>query len=316
MASYPLKFSAFKLQIVLFSFFLIFSTISLSATVTLRLRGQLGNQFFQIATAVALAQENQCNLYFPDFENVTDPRLKFVNLETNYNALFYRIPNRISYAQPAFFYLEPDFRYRPIPYQPNIEICGYFESEKYFKKYRNLIVELFAAPDDIEEDLARDFSSIIDHPNTVGIHVRTWYRDFKSDIRGSVFYNIMLPPDIEYYKKAIDLFDPNALFVVFSDHIGWCKKQFKGIDRNFIFIEGQDYLHDFYLLSKCKNVIVGSSTFSWWAAYLNQNPNKQIICRQPFLSCLTQEDPKDILCDGWIPIYMPNIAPIPIFDED
>jgi len=314
MTFYPLKFTTFKLQIVLFSFFMIFSTISLSATVIIHLLGQLGNQFFQIAAAVALAQENKCDLYFPDFENFTDVYLKRTNLETNYNTLFYRIPNRISWAQSKFYYSDTEFRYRPIPYQSNIELSGFFESEKYFKKYRNLIVELFATPDDIEEDLARDFSSIIDHPNTVGIHVRTYYRDFK-DV-GYRIYNDFLPPDIEYYKKAIDLFDPNALFVVFSDHISWCKKQFKGIDRNFIFIEGQDYLHDFYLLSKCKNVIMGSSTFSWWAAYLNQNSNKQIICRQPFQSCRTKDDPQDILCDGWIPIYMRNVAPAPIFDED
>jgi len=294
---------------------LTFSTVFCSATVILRLNGQFGNQLFQIATAVALAKENNCDLYFPDFDHVNAAHLQPREIDKNYHALFYRISNRVAFANPTSIYYEPEFAYQPIPYQPDMEICGYFESEKYFGKYRDLLLELFAPPQNIEEDLKKDFSSLIEHPNTVGLHVRTFYRDFINCNSDYGFYNAFQPPDMEYYKQAIDLFDRNSLFVVFSDHINWCKKQFKGIDRNILFIEGQDHLHDFYLLSKCKNIIVGSSTFSWWAAYLNQNPSKKIICRKPFLHRQTQYEPKDILCEGWIPIYMPNSAPAPLFGE-
>lgn len=203
----------------LFYFLFIFASIKLSASVTLSLQGQLGNQLFQIATAVALAQENHCALYFPDFADITAAYLKTRDVEKHYNALFYRIPNRIDYARPTFLYSEQGFVYQPIPYRPNMEISGYFQSEKYFKKYRKLILELFAAPDEIEEDLQKHFPSVIEHPNTVGIHVRTWYNDFKNFDSNYKFYDAFLPPDMEYYKKAIDHFSPDALFVVFSDRI-------------------------------------------------------------------------------------------------
>jgi Glycosyl transferase family 11 len=293
----------------------LFSTASLSATVILSLfLGQFGNQLFQVAAAVALAREHGCDLYFPDFDDLGAPRLP-IDLAKNYRALFHRIPNRISYARPYYTHYEPGFVYTPIPYQPHIAISGFFHSEKYFKKYRTLILDLFAAPQEIEEALRHDYSSLLENPHTVGIHVRTWYNDWKNYNHDYAFYKAFLPPDMEYYKKAIALFDPQTLFVVFSDHIGWCKQHFKEIDRNFVFIEGQDYLHDFYLLSKCKHVIVGSSSFSWWAAYLNQNPNKKVVCRRPFVQCDPNLDSQGLICEDWIAIDMPKIAPPPIFDE-
>ncbi|MES2122080.1 MAG: alpha-1,2-fucosyltransferase [Chlamydiota bacterium] len=290
-------------------------TCSLSSTVILRFQGQFGNQLFQIAAAVALAQENQCPVYFPDFEDVLAGHLRECGIDRNYRMLFHKIPEIVNYgyATPNCYYNEPDFAYHPIPYCPNITINGYFQSEKHFGKYRDLILKLFAAPQEIEEALQKDYSTLIEHPNSVGIHVRTFCNDFKSYGYDYRFYQAFLPPDIEYYRQAIEMFDPESLFVVFSDNIAWCKKHFAELNRNFLFVDGNDYLYDFFLLSKCKNVIVGSSTFSWWAAYLNTNPNKKVIIRQPFLQS-NKDDPQDIVCEGWIPIHMPQLPPFPVFD--
>ncbi len=289
---------------------------SLSATVIARLQGQLGNQLFQIAAAVALAQDHDCPVYFPDFEDVLAGHQRECGINQNYDQLFHKIPELVSYARavPHCYYDEPDFAYHPIPYSPHIAINGYFQSEKHFSKHRDLILKLFAPPQEIEDALQKEFSGIIEHPNTVGIHVRTFCKDFKSYNYNYGFYQAFLPPDMDYYQQAMEMFDPQSLFVIFSDNIAWCKQQFSGLAKNCVFIEGSDYLHDFYLLSKCKDIITGSSTFSWWAAYLNPNPKKKVICRQPFLQN-NKDDPKDIVCEGWIPIHRPHPAPPPIFDE-
>ncbi|HSW85940.1 MAG TPA: alpha-1,2-fucosyltransferase [Rhabdochlamydiaceae bacterium] len=288
--------------------------MSIYGTVIARFRGQFGNQLFQAAAAIALAKENRCDVYFPDFDNLNAPHLQEMNLEKNYRILFHRIHNTVFRPYPSVVYREPDFNYHPIPYYRNIEIVGFFLSEKFFKKYKDVILELYSAPREVEDHLQMHFASLLDHPKTVGVHVRTGYPDYKKSGFSPQFYQVYLPPDAEYFKKAIHMFESDCLFVVFSDHIGWCKEQFKGIDRNLIFIEGQDYIHDFYLLTKCKHAIIANSSFSWWAAYLNRNPDKKIICRRPFIAPYDPlSHPKDIICEDWYPIDMHQVPGMPIF---
>lgn len=173
------------------------------------------------------------------FDDLESPLSKGRQIDRNYRSLFHRIPHRKGPVPSPDYYKEPDFSYREIPYRENLEISGYFMSEKYFRKYKNLIVIFFRAPPEIEADLEKDYSGLLTSSEVVGIHVRTWYADYQSCGYDSAFYKAFLPPDMEYYKKAISLFEPGTVFAVVSDKIDWCKRNFAGIPGNFFSSKGK-----------------------------------------------------------------------------
>lgn len=73
------------------------------------------------------------------------------------------------------------------------------------------------------------------------------------------------------------LFPDSSLFIVTSDNLEFARKNIPTQGRNVIFIEGERYYIDFFLQTLCKNNIICNSTFSWWSAWLNQNPNKVVV---------------------------------------
>lgn len=250
-----------------------------------RIMGQLGNQMFIIAATCSLAWEHGAKPVFPDLESEID-----WNVPENRRVLFSHLNTKLPRHVDLTTYKEKAFHYQPIPYRENILLHGYFQSEKYFKKYQERICQLFAPPEGIQSYLAKKYETIIAHPKTVAIHFRDyleWQRWHPNCTK-------------QYFKKAIAHFNQDMLFVVFSNNPQQCKKLFQGIPRNFIFIEGEHFHHDFYLMSQCKHHIISNSSFSWWAAYLNQNPEKKVIAPKRWFASDYHTDTYDVCPEGWI----------------
>lgn len=74
----------------------------------------------------------------------------------------------------------------------------------------------------------------------------------------------------------------DTIFYVFSDDIEWCKKIFH--DDNIFFVDNNLNYIDLELMKNYKNNIIANSTFSWWAAYLNNDPNKTVIALIPIFT--------------------------------
>lgn len=260
-----------------------------------KLFGQLGNQLFQIAAATSLALDNDAIAVFPDLESSD------FNIPLNKAHVFQNLPSYSPLENPTYIYTEPKFSYDPIPYQPNMVINGYFQSEKYFKNHKKEILELFEPSDAIKSYLHGKYSNIINHPKTVSIHLRM-YLDTQPCFHHFVGW--------DYVKNSINQFDKDSLFVVFSDQISLCKKRLSILfpQHNFVFIEGNNHYHDLFLISYCKSNIISNSSFSWWGAYLNKNPKKKVVT--PSLKnwhgpnnlhfySNTKVDPKDMLPSEW-----------------
>jgi hypothetical protein len=56
-------------------------------------------------------------------------------------------------------------------------------------------------------------------------------------------------------------------------------------------------------MSLAKDNVIGNSTYSWWAAWLNKNPNKKVYSphyKQWFGLSYSNLDTKDLIPETWI----------------
>jgi hypothetical protein len=255
------------------------------------IRGRLGNQMFQVAAALSLAWDNDVQAIFPE--------LSIDNEEWDFalnRRLFFSTLNFDEPCSPTEYVFREHrhFVYRPIRYRKNMLLDGYFQSEKYFKKYQKMICDLFQPSPDILNYLKENYQSIIDHPNTVGIHLRGYEIESKNLSKCFPFLKE------NFFLRAAELFPSDALFVIFTDRPKWAMQILKNFERPHIFIENETYYHDFYLLSFCKHQILSSSSFGWWAAYLNKNKEKKVVAPDPWFSKISRHDSSNVIPDNWI----------------
>ena len=104
----------------------------------------------------------------------------------------------------------------------------------------------------------------------------------------------------EYLENASKLFPKNSLFVIFSDNIYWCMKELKGLDLKMFFMPKQKHHLDFYLMSLCDHNIISNSSFSWWAAYINQNKDRIVVAPKKWYGPKNPHDTKDLIPEDWI----------------
>lgn len=227
-------------------------------------KGQLGNQLFQISATIGLAKKYNYSYIFPQWQYE-----KYFNLHGCFS-------NKIKYS---FIYNEPTFHYTEIKCRPNTSLEGYFQSPKYFNHCEGLIKELLTPNIKTEE-----------FPGYASIHVRR--TDYLK------FADCHPPCSMEYYEKAMDEIGYSK-FIVFSDDIKWCKEHFKG--NNFEFSEGQHECVDLAMQMRCGANIIANSSFSWWAGYLNANPEKKVIAPKKWFGPKLRKthNTKDLIPSEW-----------------
>ncbi len=222
--------------------------------VTVKLVGGLGNQLFQISAAYALSKkwgQEYCIPKSSDNCHKPDP-YSFSNIK--YSDHDFNFP----------VYKEgKNFEYHEIPKYENVCLEGYFQSEQYFANYREEILKLF------DFDWRKN-------DEWVSIHVR------RGDYLKYPEMHPVLP--VSYYEKAMQYFIDLGFrnFHVFSDDIAWCKYNLPfRFFMNMKYNESGNEIRDLEDMSGNSGIIMANSTYSWWAAWLNQNPYKKIIAPGP-----------------------------------
>lgn len=204
-----------------------------------------------------------------------------------------RKPGNVPFSR---IYYPPDFSYHEefTRIQDNTYIIGYWESEKFFAEIKDEVRRKFTFP---PEYFSSELATRIMSCNSVAIHVRRGDKS-EQDKDGS--------NTAHYLKSAIDKISSlteNPAFFVFSDNIEWCKKNLSGIyDGEYVFVEGNTPPRDMALMTVCRHVIIGTSTFSWWGAWLNSNPGKIVIAPAVKFWSENVNDRQDLIPDSWIKI--------------
>lgn len=263
-----------------------------------KLQGGLANQLFQFAYGKSLSLKYNTPLYidnsfymshqfgstkrnfslnkFPNLDYTIMPNERNISLWNNENK---KVNTRIN----------DNFHYKELKYNENSNyyLDGYWQSEKYFKEISDILKKELSPS---EEDLIR-LKEIIPN-NSVSLHIRR--TDY---VTSNGFHPVQ---SIEYYKKALSLIGDYENIVVFSDDIPWCKENLKF--DSMIFIDGYDDVEDLWLMSLCDHNIIANSSFSWWGAWLNNNPNKKVIAPKNWFGKQSNLNQSDIIPDSWIKI--------------
>jgi len=109
---------------------------------------------------------------------------------------------------------------------------------------------------------------------------------------------------LDYYQKAVNYIYqkiPDCHFYIFSDDHSWVCENFK-LDYPVTMVDHNDAdkdYEDLRLMSLCKYNIIANSSFSWWGAWLNANPEKIVLCPERWFNDLSL-DIKDLMPDSWI----------------
>jgi hypothetical protein len=256
--------------------------------VSSHLQGGLGNYLFQISAAygVSIRDTKELKIDISDIAIVHSP----LELYTN------NILRNITFGDIDRFELVHESEHSPISHihiptiNGNLKLNGFFQNERYFKGYRNNILNLFEIDNTTNQYLAKKYSDII-FEDTCSIHVR----------RGNYVERQYFHPlqTIEYYKQSIYIIGEEKLFLIFSDDIEWCKINLDFIKNKIFINENLDY-QDLYLMSMCNHNIIANSSFSWWGAWLNKHTNKKVIYPSHWFN--NGPDSSQIGCDNWIRI--------------
>lgn len=259
--------------------------------------GRLGNNLFQIAAAASLAKKMgvPCqSLIDRNYLLPVDESGTFSDyVESFKTTIFRKIVIQEDYPEEAIEYLEPA-HYHSLPEQDDLILKGYFQSEKYFDK--ELVRHLFEIDEETKQYILKKYGSVLNAKNTVSVTVR------RGDYVFLTAHYILCQQ--YYYQRAMAYMGKDKTFVIISDDIDWCRKNLKG--KNLFFIEDEPPLIDLYLASMCQHNIISNSSFAWWGAWLNPNPDKIVIYPSMWFGPLSRGGRPDLCPATWTPIAVQN----------
>lgn len=271
--------------------------------IIIKLWGGLGNQLFQYSYGYQLAKktnsEMKLDISFYSQQTLRKPIILDLNLEYKSIISANEIPGIVRFLNKK----NPNRAIRVLPYscfnigkgykyfketrhfyderirnfkRDNVYIDGYWQCPKYFDDFRNdLIMQYSLENSDFTNEqliLLKEISKC----NSVAVHIRRG--DYVNNYNP---FSKLLLMGKDYYDFAIKNASSNIkepFFYFFTNDVDWVKDNYGHVKNSYI-VSGNIKCTDFQeliLMSKCKNQIISNSTFSWWAAWLNDYNYKNV----------------------------------------
>lgn len=282
--------------------------------VIVQLKGGLGNQMFQYAAARRLAAEHgielKLDLSFLEAETVQHTKRDFELYKLNINAGIATCKEIQAIKKKRWKNLfcpalikdkgVADFSKKVTRCSDHVYLDGYWQSEKYFKSISPVIRNEFTFKQPLAKDYFLNIKHQIENSDSISLHFRRG--DYVDNPKTNKYHGVS---SLNYYQKAVERITKkinNPTLFIFSDDIQWVMAHFKS-EHPIVFIKQSDEgLHsDFRLMSICKHNIIANSSYSWWAAWLNENENKTVIAPKKWYEHQPSQDHvSDLLPREWI----------------
>ena len=246
--------------------------------VIVELSGGLGNQLYQYAFGrfVAHKLNSELKLDLSKAKMSLNPkhhgfyRLGDFNIQANIAT-----PEEIDKVKASGIFAPP---LPPEDTKRDIFISGHsFHSEEAFIGVADTIRREFTLKNPLHSISAAWAKKILAHDNSVALHIR------RGDYLKSVHIVGVIP--LDYYRtcvKELKKAYPDIVAFIFSDDINWVRENLKLEVPTEYVKDCESDNEEFFLMSLCKHTVIANSTFSWWAAWLNPNPDKKIFAPSPW----------------------------------
>jgi hypothetical protein len=263
--------------------------------ISAELQGKIGNLMFQIAAIESMGHTSGLQTVYPNVDKNIDDLEKPQACSSYFKGReYFKIFKNFDWHKNIDGDTHSDrtinvpFGYTAITPQDYTKYRGYFQSELYFPD-REFILRLFEPADFIVERLEK-YKEMVGY-NKAAIHVRR--EDY---IKLNHVYNVL---GMEYYNEAMKILKLCGVteYLVFSNDKQWCEENFIGDQFTFI---NDDSLVELFLIGMCAHQIIANSAFSWWGAWLNNKPGRQIIAPKIWFTPTSPNNGKDIIPLSWI----------------
>ena len=277
-----------------------------------KIKGGLGNQLFQYATGRAVASHHKLPLkldltWFETNNLHNGYRLdqlaiqaeiatenEIIKLKGENNILFSALRKVGLFKKKSYFKEKRSSNFDGGVFKNKfLYLNGYWQNELYFSNIReSLLGEL--SPINSMSDLGYAYLESIEQSNSVSLHVR------RGDYLNLRNIGVL---GVDYYTKAVDYIRQNVenpTFYIFSDDLEWCKDNLGFLDNCIYVDRTQTEIEDLKLMSFCRHNIIANSSFSWWGAWLNQNPNKIVIAPKGWL--LNDTSSSNVILSDWVKV--------------